>query len=263
MSDKEAAAIWQEAIELYYSDISCDFSKIIDAADRVAGLLYLKEYTTEWLIFFCLIPKAKEYYKERGISEDIFHETMMDMRYKLEEGKLVKGVRGFFASVWFNGFFGLERFALGRLQYEIIPFGKYAKECYGDLTLDTKVINVHIPRSGTPLSPESVDESLAMAKEFFKKELGENPTFICVSWLLDPQNEKLLPEKSNMYKFLKRFTIIQSGTYKENTNLWRLFDTDEQNPDRLPTDSSVRRAYVEHLKNGGKTGWGFGIIRYS
>lgn len=259
--NEQTAEIWRDAIKLYHDNLSCDFSKIIEAADRVAVILDMREYTTEWLIFFCLIPKAREYYRARGLSEHLFRETMMDMKYKLEEGKLVKGVRGFFTSVWFNGFFGLERFALGRLQFEVIPFGHYAKEPYEDLTLETKVINVHIPRSGLPLTPESVEESLNLARDFYRAELGDTPTFICVSWLLDPQNETLLSEKSNMYKFYKRFTIIKSGKYKENTNLWRLFDTDEQNPDRLPTDTSVRRAYVKHLKEGGKTGWGFGIIR--
>jgi hypothetical protein len=169
-------------------------------------------------------------------------------------------VRGFFSALWFEGFYNLSRFALGRLQYEIVPFGKYAKEDYGDITLDTKVLNVHIPRSGLPLSPESVDYSLSLAREFYKNELGEKPAFICASWLLDPQNLTILPEKSNIHKFVKRFNIIRSGIYKENTNLWRLFDTDEQNPDRLPTDTSARRAFVKHLKEGGKMGWGFGII---
>lgn len=259
-SDKEACAIWNEALKLYCDDVSCDLSKVIDAADRIALILNLREYTTEWLIFFCLIPKAKEYYGERGISEEIFHETMKNLRYNLEEGKLVKGVRGFFDANWFKGFFNLERFGLGRLQFEIVPFGHYAKEPYGDLTLETKVINVHIPRSGLPLSPESVDESFAMAREFYKDQLGDKPRFICISWLLDPQSSAYLPEKSNIYKFMKRFTVIMSGTYKENTNLWRLFDTDEKNPDRLPTDTSVRRAVVAHLKAGGKMGWGFGVI---
>lgn len=42
-------------------------------------------------------------------------------------------------------------------------------------------------------------------------------------------------------------------------DLWRLFDTEEKNPDRLPADSSMRRVYIQHLKKGGRVGCGFGV----
>jgi hypothetical protein len=29
-------------------------------------------------------------------------------------------------------------------------------------------------------------------------------------------------------------------------------------PEKLPTNTSLRRAYAEYLKNGGKVGWGIG-----
>lgn len=59
---------------------------------------------------------------------------------------------------------------------------------------------------------------------------------------------------------MNRFHIITSKVDKHNAWLWRLFDTDEKNFEKLPTDSSMRKAYAEHLKNGGKTGWGYGVF---
>ena len=68
----------------------------------------------------------------------------------------------------------------------------------------------------------------------------------------------VLPKNTNTYRFMSEYDIIGSETnYGED--LWRLFDTEEKNPDRLPTDTSMRRCYVEHLKKGGRVGNGFGV----
>ena len=99
-----------------------------------------------------------------------------------------------------------------------------------------------------------------MAKEFFKREVGDPTPFVCSSWLLYPENKDILPETSNTYKFLMRFDIYNHRITKDGSNLWRLFDTKETNPDRLPTDTSFRRRYVEHLKKGGKLGSGKGVF---
>ena len=57
---------------------------------------------------------------------------------------------------------------------------------------------------------------------------------------------------------MSEFDVVEWG-YNEGQDLWRLFDTQEMNPDRLPTDTTLRRAYAEHLKRGGRVGWGYGV----
>jgi hypothetical protein len=57
---------------------------------------------------------------------------------------------------------------------------------------------------------------------------------------------------------MSEYDIVKSD-FNKGEDLWRLFDTDEKHPDRLPTNGSFRRAYVEHLKKGGRVGWGLGI----
>lgn len=258
--DPEAKKLWNEALALYDADINCDYSKVISLADAVAKRLYIHEYTAELLVFICLSKKTKEVYRERGLDESIYKNTMFDLKYKMDECKLVKGIVGSFVAFWFAGFFNLTRFALGRLQFEIVDF-KENYENYGKvLTPESKVINVHIPRSLTPLDKESCDSAYAQAKEFFKEEIGENCAFVCHSWLLYPEHKNIIPSHTNIYRFMSEFDIISWGTNKENSDLWRLFDTDEKHPDRLPADTSVRRNYIEHLKKGGKTGWGYGVF---
>ncbi len=259
-SDPEAKKLWDEALALYDTDINCDYSKVISLADTVAKRLYIHEYTAELLVFICLSKKTREVYRERGLDESIYKNTMLDLKYKMDECKLVKGIIGSFVAFWFAGFFKLTRFALGRLQFEIVDFKENYENNGKILTPESKVINVHIPRSLTPLDKESCDAAYAQAKEFFKDEIDENCAFVCHSWLLYPENKNIIPSHTNIYRFMSEFDIISSDITKDNSDLWRLFDTDEKHPDKLPTDTSVRRNYVEHLRRGGKTGWGYGVF---
>ena len=188
----------------------------------------------------------------------IYKDSMLDLKWKLDECKAVKGICGSFVAGWFPGFFNLTRFALGRLQFELVDFWLDYNDNGISLKKGDKVINVHIPRTGTPMDKESCDKSYAQAREFFKPQVGENCPFICHSWLLYPENLEILPKHTNTYRFASEFYIAESAT-NDGEDLWRLFDTDEKDPEKLPTNSSFRRNYVEHLKKGGKVGWGLGI----
>lgn len=260
MAQEETATLWNQAIAMYDNDIACDYNTVLQLADTVAEKLYLQEYTLELLIFICFSKKLETLYAQRNIDPSVFHNSMLDLRYKLEECKAVKGIVGSFVATWFPGFFNLTRFALGRLQFEITKFGKDYEKGGRVLTPDSDVINVHIPRTMTPLDPNSCDESFLMAKDFFRDSIGDVCPFVCSSWLLYPENVNILPEKSNIYRFMMRFDIVSSNISKGGKGLWRLFDTEECHPDRLPTDTSLRRAYVAHLKSGGKLGSGYGVF---
>ena len=260
VADEKAAELWGRACLLYEENMSCDFKEILKLAGEVARLLHLHEYTTELLIFICMSRRLGQEYDLRGLDGEIFYNSMLDLRYKLEECKAVKGIVGSFVASWFVGFFNLTRFALGRLQFEMVNFNHSYEKDGIVLTPESRVINVHIPRTMTPLTPALCDEAFACAKAFFAKETGEVCAFVCSSWLLYPEHEQMLSHESNVYRFMKRFDIIRSGTSKDRGDLWRLFDTDEKRWDRLPADTSLRRAYVEHLKNGGQVGWGHGVF---
>lgn len=256
----EALALWNTGIAMYESNYMCDQGEICKISAQVAEKLYINEYTTDLLIYICLTRHAKKVYEEHGLSEEIYKNSMLDLKYKLEECKLVKGVIGTFVVAWFGGFFNLTRFALGRLQFEVIPFGKFYEKDGKMLAPESKVINVHIPRTGAPLTREVCKNAFARAKALFQNDVDANIAFVCESWLLYPENRDILPKHTNTYKFMELFDIIDFKISKNNDGLWRLFDTDERNPDRLPADSSMRRAYIEHLKRGGKTGTGYGMF---
>ena len=251
---------WESLLDTYNKDVFCDYKAIISSADEIAASVGIHKYTAELLIFICFSKRLRALYLERGIDLAIYHDSMLDLRYKLDECKLLKGIVGSFVASWFPRFFKLERVALGRLQFEINSFGKSYDRCGRVLTPDSKVINIHIPRTNTPLSQDSCDESFARAREYFKSAFDGECVFHCCSGIIYPENYRILSEKSNVVKFMNRFDIFESEDDGTLCDLWRIFDTEERNFDLLPTDSHLRRAYVAHLKNGGTLGRGRGIF---
>ena len=111
-----------------------------------------------------------------------------------------------------------------------------------------------------PLDEKSCDEAFLMAKEFYKDEFEQYIPFYCNSWILYPENKNILHEKSNTYRFMSRFEIINEYADKNFDNLWRIFDTMERHPDKLPEKTLIQKAYKAHLKNGGKMGSGEGLF---
>ena len=258
-ADETAARCMAQAVEEYDED-ACDHGRLMTLADDAAASIGVHEYTAELLVYMILSKPLLARYRERGIDEAVFWNSMLDLKYKLEECKLVKGVIGSFVAGWFEGFFDLTRFALGRLQFEVVPFGAAYEKDGRTLTPDSKVINVHIPRTGTPLLPAECEDAYAQAAAFFADRIEEDVAFACYSWLLYPENETILTQSSNIVRFMKRYDVFKWGVDKNKRDLWRLFDTDESHPDRLPTDTTARRLYVEHIRRGGKLGWGHGVF---
>ena len=260
MDNSVTFALFNQAMDLYNESIDCDYGKIIDIADKIASILYLYDFTVEFLIFVCLSQRAEKVYAAKGIPSEIFHANMYDLKYKADECKLVYNIVGSFVADWFIGFFKATRFTFGRLQFELMDFCKNYENDGKVLTPESKVINIHIPRSLKPLDEKSCDEAFFMAKEFFKDEFESYIPFYCNSWILYPENKKILSEKSNTYRFMSGFEIINEYTDKNLDNLWRIFDTMERCPDKLPEKTLLQKAYKAHLKNGGKLGGGEGLF---
>ena len=256
----EARIPFERAYEAYVADLNCDWVALMQQTQAAGRPVGVHNFTTDLLLFIMLSKHLRELYVQHGIDLAIWHDSMLDLRYKLEECRVVTGICGSFVAGWFPGFFNLTRFALGRLQFELWESDRDWQKGNVSITKGTKCINMHIPRSRQPLSPALYEDAFARAKVFYQAQLPEGPVpFVCHSWLLYPEQASFLPERSNVRKFMSEFDLME-WNYNDGEDLWRLFDTMERHPDRLPTDTSLRRAYAEHLKNSGRVGWGFGIL---
>ena len=257
--NEKAKEYFEEAVMLYEKSIDCDYGQIIDLADKAAKEAYVYEYTAEILVFMCLTKKLKEYYIEKGVDLSIYDNTVQDIRYQMNDCKATRNILGVIYIHWCIGFMKMERFAIGRFQYEIIKFGTNYSKDGKEINAEHKVLNLHIPGSGEPLNEELALKSFEMAKEFYKGLIDEPMAVKCSSWLLYPEHEQMLSHESNIYRFMQLFDIIDYGIKKNNGDLYRIFGTEEKRVEYLPENTSLQRAYKKHLLNGGKTGYGVGV----
>ncbi|MCQ2743142.1 MAG: acyltransferase domain-containing protein [Bacilli bacterium] len=240
-----------------YKNIDLDYSDLLSKWRSTCSSSSLHPYQIDLLFVIALCERLESLYAENGLPESLFIETMKDISYKVRECKLVKGIYGTFVVTWFEYFFSLKRFAFGRLQFEVVPFG-YEFE---DIHIDTPSINVHIPRTGGPLDPKAVEESFKLADQFYKKQMGNCLLYRCSSWLLFPRNRDLLSADSNIVQFMNLWTPVSTHYFDGYGELWRLFDCEFVNADSLPADSSLRRGYISLVKNNEKIGGTLGFLK--
>lgn len=243
-----------------YNSGNLEFSQLLDRCKNLATATNVDVFAANMVLIVILFEELHKKYKSSGIDDEIFYNTIHDLRYKLEECYLVHGKYGTFVPLWYQGFLEMRIFALGRLQFEI-------NHTWFDCTVSgrfipkgQKVLSVHIPRTGTKLDHSEVVKSYDLAKEFFKDKF-DDIIFICNSWLLYPWNRTVLKDGSNLAEFYDDFTIVASGEYSNYGEVWRLFDClYNGNPDDLPNDTSLRRAYIERIKSNQPIGHGTGVI---
>ena len=255
---------YQDLMRRYAGNKDCDYKLLAEDMAEISQAAGIHRYTGQLLMYICLSRQLREFYREAWIAESVWLDSMMDLKYKLLECKAVYGIWGTFTN-WFDKFFTLNRFAMGRLQYEMSTLNRDYSKHGVTLNPQSKVLGVHIPRTLTRLDRQSVEASFAQADRFFRDWFAGEPTvFACGSWLLFPRHRQMLPPESNIVGFMDRFDIIDHGFSKDYSEVWRLFDclyTPEL--DKMPQDSTLRRAYVDLMRRGEKTGWGFGVCVYS
>ena len=217
-------------------------------------LISENKYTLFVVVLVSALDIMKKRYDENGISEEIFWDTVEDLTYKIKECKQMYNTFGIEPFTWYEGFFTLRTFKLGRLEFCRVHY--YTEGEY--------VIAVHIPSCG-PLKYEDVLDAYKRAYNFFDKTHDSLMAFSCSSWLINPNYmNEIFKEGSNIYKFANDYKIF---CIKEDENFhdsWRIFNMhyDSKNLDDLPTETSLQRAFVKYLKDGKKTGSGVGAFMF-
>ena len=252
-------------LETYEKDRFCDYTAMLSKCKEIAAVTGVHTYTVEFLMFMCFSRKLKETYLEHGHTEAMWRQSMLDLKCKMMVCNAVKNIWGMFVAWWYDGFFRMERFGFGRMEFELFEFPLETYEKDGKvLRKGDKVINCHIAKTGEPLSPELTEDAYRQAAEFYKDEFTGKPIpFFCESWLIYSKMDDLLPEKSNIRTFKERFDVIHDHLYDKGdySEMWRLYDMDfTGNLDDFPADSSLRRNYRQFLKEGGQVGEGYGVF---
>ena len=80
--------------------------------------------------------------------------------------------------------------------------------------------------------------------------------FVCTSWLLDAQIGKIMPSSSNLVQFLREFYLLPYKS-SDDATMERVFDSSPSNfnlnkPKASQTKTSLQRAIIEFMRNGGR-----------
>lgn len=249
----------------YESADNFRFEEMTEIVKELSVSYKIERFTINLFALVILIPKIREFYKQNGIEQQVVDDTIADIRYKYDECKRVHGVEGVAAwEGWYKQIFSLRLFQIGRLQYEYetFLFDRYEKD--GKVVLKgDEILSVHIPATGTPLDHEECLESYALAKEFFKKHFeGKQMTFVCWSWLLNPENEKIMDENSNIIRFKRDYDVIDREEYPDYNVLapWIFGRKEVGSLEITPEDTSLQKQIKAHLAQGGKLGRGYGVF---
>lgn len=182
---------------------------------------------------------AYEIYKAKGISDEIYFDTMKCYPRFINETYKMTGKLYFDRYWWTARQAGCHLFRIGELEYEI-------KHIDGDI-----IIGIHIP-SDVIFSPDAVDKSLYSTKRFFAEYYPElsSAEYRCHSWLLDSQLKEMLGEKSNIFSFQNRFEVFDKGEIGTDFIEW-LYNTKSTDYSALPENTSLQRSIKRHLLSGG------------
>jgi hypothetical protein len=242
-----------------------DIRRFLEKLTLLSEKYSVNENTLQFVFLLLSAETLYKRYVKQGISDEIFYDTIKDLKYKFDECVDYKGYFGTFVPHWFEGFYRLERFALGRFQYEHTDIGREIVTPSGiKIKKGTKVLFLHIPSGGAPLTDEVRMDSYKKAYEFYKNTSyvkNGKIIFVCHSWLLYKEHYNFLPRNSNILKFMNDFYIYDQYISDIKEDLWRIFSDKDKLPyNELPEDTSLKKAYKDWLLAKDETGGGVGVI---
>jgi hypothetical protein len=257
---------FEALVKKYMTDYPCDIgSKILpdlEALDEESGV---HKYTLDLIFLMACSEILHERYKAKGVSDDIFWGFTIDFRCKLMECIECKGVAGTFVADWNDLFFSMERFALGRFQYEEYEIEAPVTLAGKEIEQGTLCVNMHIPSMGIPLTDDVRYDSYKKAYDFFTDRRLDNGCLLirCGSWLLNPRHKEFLYPTSNILKFASDFKIYKEVVKDYFNDDWRIWGHYAQLPvEDRPADTKLRKAYKDWMLAGNKTGYGCGAFMF-
>lgn len=250
----------------YAKEGTVDIGGALSEIAEISKKYNKNEYSLDLLLIINGLPYMHESFRAAGISDEVFYETMDDIRCKVNECVECKGVVGTFVADWYDRFFKTACFAFGRFQFEEMTYDRpdFRMSCGRVLTKGDKCINMHIPSRGIPLTDEIRLDSYRRAYRYFAPLFPDGLViFCCHSWLLYEKHLEFLPEKSNIRKFIRDFELVENGELDEFGDGWRVFGRYAGLPaSELPRDTSLRAAYADWLSSGHRSGHGFGVFAF-
>ena len=227
-----------------------NYEKMSESLEELQSIL--REDTDNIKILSCMLKASAdvyEIYKDKGISDKIYFDTMKCYTRFIDETYHITGKLYYDRYWWTTRQAGCHLFRFGELEYEM-------KHIDGNI-----VIGIHIP-SDVDFSPSAIDNSLASAKHFFATYYPKlsNAEYRCHSWLLDRQLKEMLNDNSNILSFQNRFEIFDEGEIGTDFIEW-LYNTKSTDYAMLPENTSLQKNVKKHLLSGGVIRNAYGSLK--
>ncbi|ADL51191.1 acyltransferase domain-containing protein [Clostridium cellulovorans] len=239
-----------------HNDLKFMWEKLYSSTTWDEGIKQLQEYFGEdkngMKILTCILNctlYTYELYEQKGISIDIFVDTVKFIPRFFERHMQTYGFYAFIWAWWFPRQLSLHEFRIGELEYEMKYEGNVPQ------------IHIHIP-SDAIIKKDNLCASYCGLKKFLNNYFPEyiNAELYCDSWLLAPALKELLPSDSNILYFQNSFEVI-SVDEQSNAFLDWIYLRNDIPYDKLPESTYLQRKVKIYLLEGGKIGWAFGKLK--
>ena len=221
------------------------------------GILGKKDPLFRLAVILVLAVKVKKKYDKAGIAEEIYYDTMSDIKIWADKCD-AEGLENY---SWLKNHVSFELFKIGRLQFQFY-------ECTGRTVLykklpfdyGEKVIYIHIPE-GEKLEKEKCIASLKKANKFFA-EFFPNYLYryyFCESWLLFEGNREFMSADSNIVNFMSVFDICYSVKIDKQA-IERIFGKRRFLKKSYPEKTTLQKQAKKYMLNGKRLGVGVGVI---
>lgn len=218
-------------------------------------------------LYLATLPAALSWHREHLVPEDVSWATLADLGRHVEIHRAATGTTGVDEPWWMTLHLRCILFELGRLQYTAFRLGigpEHPAPWYDDATAGElgegfrpgdPALGIHIP-AGSPLAPAACEESMRRARDFFDAVLpvGTRRLATCSSWLLDDQLAGLLSPGSNIVAFQRSFVLVPG--WGDGAGAMTFVFRHASGPlEHLPARTSLQRAVLAHLQEGGRLRW--------
>lgn len=204
-----------------------------------------------------LAVKVKEKYSAAGISDEIYYDTMSDIRIWCENNQN-KGLKNY---GWLKNHVCFELFRIGRLQFQLFECKSKALR-YDKLPFERgeKVVYIHIPQ-GEKLIKEKCIDSIKRAGGFFGKFFPdyEYSYYFTESWLLFEGNRDFMAPDSNILAFASLYTHCYSMKIDVQA-IDRIFGKRQLFKKNYPENTSLQKRAKQYMLKGNRMGAGTGVI---
>lgn len=186
-------------------------------------------------------------YTERGISDDVYFDTMKCFTRFVNEHKMSYGFYGFDRAFWVYRQLSLTLFRVGELEYEFT-------DC-------PQGISLHIP-SDADISVSQCRRSLMVFENFCETTFPEKMchSIQLNSWLLSPALKNLLPPSSRIIQFQNCFDCTAWDKEDIGFLQW-IYGRGDIDLHDLPEKTRLQKNVKRHLLEGKKIGSACGILK--